>query len=248
MQNDVLAVVNGVEITEQDLQNTIRKFPAERQQYLRTENGRKQLLNEIISFELIYNYAKDNHMENSKNYLAKLEAIKKEMLTQTAVDKIMEDAKVTEDEVKDYYNVNKNMYKNPESVTAKHILVDSLEKANKILEEINSGVVSFENAAKKYSSCPSKAQGGNLGKFTRGQMVPEFENVAFNLEIGTISKPVKTQFGYHLIKVEEKEESSIKTFEEVKDSIKRGLLQERQAFRYNQFTEGLKNKYKIEIK
>ncbi|MEY7999418.1 peptidylprolyl isomerase [Clostridium sp. Mt-5] len=247
MQNDVLAIVNGVEIIEDDLQNTIKRFPAERQQYLNTENGRKQLLNEIISFELIYNYAKDEQMEKNKSYLAKLEAAKKEILTQEAVAKIMEDVKVTDDEVKDYYNANRSMYKNPESITAKHILLDSIEKANKVLEEIKDGL-SFEDAAKKYSSCPSKAQGGSLGRFTRGQMVPEFENAAFQLEIGIISEPVKTQFGYHLIRVEEKEEASIKTFDEVKDAIKRGLLQERQAFKYDQFTKNLKNKYKVEIK
>ncbi|MHC6181386.1 peptidylprolyl isomerase [Clostridium sp. JNZ X4-2] len=247
MQKDVLAIVNGVEIIEDDLQNTIKRFPSERQQYLNTENGRKQLLNEIISFELIYNYAKDEQMEKNKNYLAKLEAAKKEILTQEAVAKIMEDVKVTDDEVKDYYKANRSMYKNPESITAKHILVDSIEKANEVLEEIKNGL-SFEDAAKKYSSCPSKAQGGSLGKFTRGQMVPEFENTAFQLEIGIISEPVKTQFGYHLIKVEEKEEVSIKTFDEVKDAIKRGLLQERQAFKYDQFTKNLKNKYKVEIK
>lgn len=247
MQNDVLAIVNGVEIIEDDLQNTIKRFPAERQQYLNTENGRKQLLNEIISFELIYNYAKDEQMEKNKGYLAKLEAAKKEILTQEAVAKIMEDVKVTDDEVKDYYNANRSMYKNPESITAKHILLDSIEKANKVLEEIKDGL-SFEDAAKKYSSCPSKAQGGSLGRFTRGQMVPEFENAAFQLEIGIISEPVKTQFGYHLIRVEEKEEASIKTFDEVKDAIKRGLLQERQAFKYDQFTKNLKNKYKVEIK
>lgn len=247
MQNDVLAIVNGVEIIEDDLQNTIKRFPAERQQYLNTENGRKQLLNEIISFELIYNYAKDEQMEKNKGYLAKLEAAKKEILTQEAVATIMEDVKVTDDEVKDYYNANRSMYKNPESITAKHILLDSIEKANKVLEEIKDGL-SFEDAAKKYSSCPSKAQGGSLGRFTRGQMVPEFENAAFQLEIGIISEPVKTQFGYHLIKVEEKEEASIKTFDEVKDAIKRGLLQERQAFKYDQFTKNLKNKYKVEIK
>ncbi len=247
MQNNVLAVVNGMEITEQDLQNTIRRFPAERQRYLETENGRKQLLNEIISFELIYNYAKDEHMESSESYLAKLEAVKKEMMTQVAVDKILEDVKVTDKEVEDYYKANRNMYKNPENITARHILVDSLEKANEVLEKVKTGL-SFEDAAKKYSSCPSKAQGGNLGKFTRGQMVPEFENTAFQLEIGVVSQPVKTQFGYHLIKVENKEEASIKTFDEVKDAIRRGLLQERQAFKYSQFTEGLKSKYEVELK
>jgi peptidyl-prolyl cis-trans isomerase C len=247
MRDDVLAVVNGMKITEQDLQNSIRKFPPERQQYFKTEKGKQQLLDELISFELVYDYAKDEHMEDDKNYLARIEAAKKQILTQVAVGKIIKVAKVTDDEVKDYYNANRNMYKNPESITAKHILLDSLEKANKVLEKIKNGLP-FEDAAVKYSLCPSKKQGGNLGKFTRGQMVPEFENAAFQLDIGVVSQPVKTQFGYHLIKVEKKEGPSVKTFDEVKGAIKNGLLQERQIFKYNQFTNELKNKYKVEIK
>ncbi|WP_373845719.1 peptidylprolyl isomerase, partial [Clostridium sp.] len=146
-----------------------------------------------------------------------------------------------------YYEANKNMYKTPEMVNAKHILVDNLEKANEVSKYISEGM-SFEEAAQKYSNCPSKAQGGNLGKFSRGQMVPEFEKAAFNLDIGVISEPVKTQFGYHLIKVEEKIEPDLKSFDEVKDAIKRGLLQERQAYMYSKLDSELRNKYKVEIK
>ncbi|MFL0195644.1 peptidylprolyl isomerase [Clostridium sp. WILCCON 0269] len=247
MQNDVLAIVNNAEITENDMQNVIKRFPAERQQYFNTDNGKKQLLDEIISFELFYNYGKDIELEKDKDYIAKLELAKKELLIQETISKIMESVKVTDKEVEDYYTANKSMYKNPENVTAKHILIDSFEKADEISKEIEEGL-SFEDAAKKYSSCPSKAQGGNLGKFTRGQMVPEFETAAFQLEIGILSKPVKTQFGYHLIKVEDKEADAIKDFDEVKDAIKDGLLQERRTFKYSEFINDLKNKYPVEIK
>lgn len=247
MNNNVLAIVNGTEIRESELEATIKRFPAERQGYLNSENGRKQLLNEIISFELVYNYAKDSGLENDQEYLIKLEMAKKEILTQTAIGKIMEEVNVTDKEVEEYYNANKEMYKNPEMVSAKHILVDSIEKATEVSEKIKQGL-SFEDAAKEYSSCPSNAQGGNLGRFSRGQMVPEFEEAAFIMEIGVVSEPVKTQFGYHLIKVEEKVQSSTKSFDEVKDSIRSGLLQERQAFKYSQFNNELRNKYKVEIK
>ncbi len=88
-------------------------------------------------------------------------------------------------------------------VKASHILVPSMEEAERILREISSGK-SFEEMARKHSSCPSGANGGDLGFFSKGQMVKEFEDAAFSLPAGKVSAPVKTEFGYHLIKVTEK--------------------------------------------
>lgn len=85
------------------------------------------------------------------------------------------------------------------SFGAKHILVKSLSEAVSLRESIVNGT-SFENAAMQNSLCPSKAQGGDLGMFQSGQMVPPFEQAVANMEVGTVSQPVQTQFGYHLIK------------------------------------------------
>lgn len=247
MENKILATVNGTEIRESDIQTTINKFPQDKQTQFNTENGKKQLLNEMIFFELVYNYAKDINLEKDKEYLQNLEIAKKEILTQTAIAKAMDEVDVTDKEVKDYYEVNKNMYREPEMIKAKHILVDGLEKAKEVSKLISEGM-DFGKAAAEYSSCPSKSKGGDLGKFSKGQTVPEFEEAAFNLDIGVISEPVKTKFGYHIIKVEEKIESRIKAFDEVKDDIKRGLLQERQAYRYSKLNSELRNKYEVVIK
>ncbi|UCH89851.1 MAG: peptidyl-prolyl cis-trans isomerase [Thermoplasmata archaeon] len=85
-------------------------------------------------------------------------------------------------------------------VRASHILVKTEQEANDLLAQIQAGK-KFEKLAKKHSDCPSGKNGGDLGFFGRGQMVREFENAAFNMEVGQVSPPVKTQFGYHLIKV-----------------------------------------------
>ena len=186
-------------------------------------------------------------MEEDQEYKIQLEKLKKEILTQATIKKILSEVTVTDDEVQKYYEANQETFKNEESVTAKHILVDSFEQATTVLQSIKDGMT-FEEAALKYSSCPSKEQGGNLGNFTRGRMVPEFEKAAFELEVGVVSEPVQTQFGYHLIKVEEKDEASVKAFDEVKATIKAELLNERQSFKYMQFVEGLKTTYKVEVK
>lgn len=247
MNDNVLAMVNGKEITQRDLDEAIVKFPRERQSYFMKEEGKKQLLDQIISFELIYNYAKDSNLEREEDYIAMVERAKKEILTQIGINKILSDVKITDEEIRAYYEVNSHIFKSEESVTAKHILVDTLDEANDIKKKLEEGM-NFEMAAMKYSSCPSKAQGGNLGTFTRGKMVPEFEEAAFNLAVNEISDPIKTQFGYHLIKVEEKIGETPKSLDEVYPVIKRELLNERQSYKYMEFTEELKKKYNVEIK
>lgn len=246
MDNKVLAVVNGVEIKESDFQNALMRVPANQRSYYSSEMGKKQLIEQMVSFELIYNSAKENGEENDDAFLAQMEMIKKDALIQYSVQKMLSGIQVAEEEIEKFYEENKEQFKSPESVTAKHILVDTEEEAKNIAKEISEGLT-FEEAASKYSKCPSKEQGGNLGSFSRGQMVPEFESVAFSIEKGIVSEPVKTQFGYHLVKVEEKTQSSIKELNEVKEFIKNKLLQDKQSEIYLNNIEELKAKYDVKI-
>ena len=84
--------------------------------------------------------------------------------------------------------------------SARHLLVSSESECEQIKKDIQEGKISFEDAAKKYSQCPSRSRGGDLGTFSQGQMVPEFDKVVFNDELNVVHGPVKTQFGYHLLK------------------------------------------------
>ena len=126
--------------------------------------------------------------------------------------------------VKKYYEENKNMFKKDVQVEASHILFDTkdVKKANEIREEILNGL-DFAEAAKKYSKCPSGENGGNLGYFGKGQMVPEFEAAAFGLKKGEVSEIVESQYGYHIIKVTDKVYKE-ETFDEAKSDIKKELL------------------------
>lgn len=246
MDNKVLAVVNGIQITEKDLKNALMRIDPNQRSYYESEQGRKHLLEEMISFELVYNNAKDNGEQDDKLFLEQMQMIKKDALIQYSIQKMLKDITVSEEEAKKFYEENKNQFNTPETVTAKHILVDSEQKAKDIAEEIKNGL-SFEDAAKKYSKCPSKAQGGNLGSFARGQMVPEFEKAAFSLKIGVVSEPVKTQFGYHLIKVENKANKSIKEFKQVEQLVKTRILQDKQKNEYLTTIKNLRNKYDVKI-
>ena len=122
-------------------------------------------------------------------------------------------------------------------------MTDSEEKCNDILEKITSGEKEFEEAAKEFSTCPSGAQGGDLGEFGRGNMVKEFEEAAFAAEVGHVVGPVQTQFGYHLIKVEQKNDAKEADFEEVKEQIKAEALKQKQDKAYSDKVNELKAKY-----
>ncbi|KMT21243.1 peptidylprolyl isomerase [Clostridium cylindrosporum] len=247
MENKVLAVVNGKEITEATLNSALAKFPPERRSQLTSGEGKKYLLDQVIAWELLYTYALDEGLENREEFKTQIEEAKREILSQIAVNDIISNIKVSNEEVEEYYNANKEKFTEDAKVKASHILVDSEEKANEIVEEIKSGL-SFKDAADKYSSCPSKAQGGSLGSFGRGMMVPEFEEAAFALELGKVSEPVKTQFGYHIIVVEEKLPAREKSLQEVDAQIMSMLIQQKQGSSYMNLIEGLKSKYSLEIK
>ena len=186
-------------------------------------------------------------LDKTEEFKEALESVTKEILTSMAMNKALGDVTVTEEDAKKYYDENKDAFSVPPTVSARHILVSTEEEANKVREEINNGL-SFADAAMKYSSCPSKEQGGNLGEFSKGMMVPEFEKASFDAEIGAISEPVKTQFGYHLIVVDSKNEGSVKSFEEVKNSVVNELLKKAQHKKYEDLLQQLEGKYGVERK
>ena len=248
MENKILAIVGGNEITERDLDAIVARYPQERKAMFQTEQGKKQLLDQLISFELMNKFGKEIGLDKTQEYKDSMENISKEVITSMAINKVLSDITVTDAEVENYYNENKDAFAEPATVSAKHILVATEEEAKKAKEEISNGTLSFEEAAKKYSTCPSNEQGGNLGAFSRGMMVKEFEDVAFDIEIGIVSEPVKTQFGYHLILVEGKNEASVKSFDEVKDSVLNQLLQENQHKKYDEILKELEGKYGVERK
>ncbi|MBU3183187.1 peptidylprolyl isomerase [Clostridium psychrophilum] len=246
MENKVLAIVNGNKINQKDVDRSLLRFPQETQEHYKTDEGKRQFLDQIINFELIYNYALDSDMKKDPDYVEQMKLIGKDVLIQIGVKNILANINITEEEIKKYYEDNSGIFKSEETASAKHILVDTLEQIKKIKVEITNGM-SFEEAAKKYSKCPSSAQGGNLGEFTRGKMVPEFEKVAFELKVGEISEPVKTQFGYHLIQLDKKSPGKVKSLEESRQTIVENISHQKQNEKYMSFVTELKDKYKVEI-
>ena len=162
-------------------------------------------------------------------------------------------------EVKKYYDEHPEEFKKDESVKASHILIsiqgitDEAEIAKKKAdaEAIRAQLVeakgeNFAELATAHSDCPSKARGGDLGDFGRGQMVPEFEKAAFSQEIGAVGEMVETQFGYHIIQVTEKNDATEIAYADVKDELSEGLFEQKKSQKMQTYLEGLREKAKIE--
>ena len=149
MENKVVAIVAGKEITDQDINKVIERYPAQQQAMAKSEQGRKQILTQMVGFELANKFGKENNYEELPEYKEQLEQIKSDLLTQTVINKVLSEVTVTDDEVKKYYDENKEQFGEPERVSAKHILVSKEEDAVKIKDEIANGL-RFEDAARKY--------------------------------------------------------------------------------------------------
>ena len=182
-------------------------------------------------------------MDETDEFKAMMERARKDILAQLAINSVLKDITVTDEEMQAFYKENPQHFEKGETVHAKHILVDSEEKAQDIMNKITAGDIYFEDAAKEFSSCPSNVQGGDLGEFGKGQMVPEFDQAVFAAEVGKVVGPVKTQFGYHLIKVEDKKDASVTPFDEVKEQIRANLLQQKQNQAYTEKYKELHDKY-----
>ena len=222
MNKEILAKVNDREITNEDLNIFLSQLDPNTRMYFTQNNMMDQVVDELIYQEMIYMEAIEKEMDKDEDFVKVLEKTKETLLKSYALGKLLETVEITDEDLKNYYDNHKDNFKNNASVEASHILVEDESVAKEIKEKLNNGA-DFKELAKEYSNCPSKENGGNLGVFTKGQMVKEFEDAAFALKEGEISEPIKTQFGYHIIKlnkvadsIEDNKEAIIKALNDKK--------------------------------
>ena len=246
MLDKVLAIVDGREIKDSDVISLMQNLGQNAMQY-QSEEGKKHLLNEIVAQELLYSEALKNDTTKDEAFQTVLKQMEKSLLIQYAANNLMTSITVDDIEAKSFFNSNPDMFKGEVSAVANHILTTDKETADKALAEIKDGL-SFADAAKKYSTCPSSEQGGALGEFTKGRMVPEFEAAVFNMTPGEISEPVQTQFGFHIIELESITNPDDVSFDDVKDRVKQQVLANKQNAAYAAKQEALRKEYTVEFK
>lgn len=246
MENKILATVNGSPIYESEVDEFLEGL-GQRGAAYNNPQGREIILEQIINSRLFLIDAQKNLLEADPAFAAQLRKLKMQLLTNFAVEKHLSGVKVTDEEVEAFYNEHPEAFMQGETVNASHILVATEEEALSVYAKISSGEMTFEDAAKEYSSCPSKENGGSLGDFGRGQMVPEFDTAVFAMEVGEVTAtPVKTQFGFHLIRLNGKNPATQVALDEIREALKGKLLEEKQQQAYESRVNQLKIVYPVE--
>lgn len=242
----LMAIVNGKEIYEKDVDQFIAMM-GQRGQHFNNEEGKKKICDELINQELLIEDAFKIKLDETEIYEKEIENAKRSILANLYVGHLFSSINITDEDLKAYYENHKEEFKTKYMFSAKHILVESEEKAKELKTEIDNGKT-FEDLAKEHSMCPSKEVGGDLGEFSQGQMVVEFEKACIEANIGEVTEPVKTQFGYHLVKVESKKEPEVIEFERVKEEIRKNLLKEAEQQVYLESIKKLAENSNIERK
>ena len=243
----VVARVASQDITEAEVLETIKPFGPQAAMLYRSDEGRKMIIDEVISIRLFALDAEDSKLDQTPEFQANLAAIRRTMLAQAAVREATKNLVISDDDAKKFYDDNPKVFTQPERVHARHILVSGDADLAKVQEELKAGK-SFDVVAKEFSTDPgSAANGGDLGEFPRGVMVPEFEKAAFALKNpGDISEPVKSKFGWHIIKLEEHIPESPMPFEQVKEQVLQELKAQKTQELLDARTTELEKKYKVE--
>jgi peptidyl-prolyl cis-trans isomerase C len=235
----VVARVNGVDIRQSDLALAEEDLGADMQS-VSPEARREHLISYLADIIMVNQAAEKKKLADNPEFKRRLAFLRNKLLMGY---ELQEEAKaaINDEALQQTYNDAVKSIGGQEEVRARHILVDSEDEAKTLLDQIKGGA-DFATVAKEKSKDPGAAEGGDLGYFTKDQMVPEFAEVAFKMYPGQLSNPVKTQFGWHIIKVEDKRTKQPPEFDKVKDQIEAYLARKSQS----EFISKLRQSAKIE--
>ncbi len=219
----VVATVNGTKIYYGDVLRARQSLPAEYQS-VPMEMIFGALLNQLVDQRLVALAAREAKIDEDPIVQEQLRALEEQVLQQGYLRKQIE-PELTVEKLQARYDAQYKGQTGAEEVRARHILLETEEKAREVLADIRGGA-DFAEAAKTHSTGPSGPRGGDLGFFQAGQMVPEFSEAAFAMQAGEVSDPVQTQFGWHIIKVEERRAAPAPAFEEVADELRTEVQRE----------------------
>ncbi|MFN3856063.1 MAG: peptidylprolyl isomerase [Phreatobacter sp.] len=225
----VLARVHGVEIRQADLDAAEEDIGGQQTAQMSPEQKREYLLSFVIDLTLAARAAEQRRIQDGPDFARRLTYYRNKLLVETLLNNETRE-RVTEEAMRKIYDEQRARITPEDEVRARHILVETEEEAKALIAQIRGGG-DFEAIAREKSKDPGgQRNGGDLGFFTKGQMVTEFAEAAFAMQPGQLSEtPVKSQFGWHIIKVEERRQRPIPTFEQVRGQIEDFLTRRAQA-------------------
>lgn len=239
----ILATFSGQTITLEEFNQSWEEVPED----YKLQLDKSMVLDQMISEKLLIQEAKNMGLEEDNDVLEQIKKITEQILVQGLIEReILDKINVNDVEVLVYYEQNKDSFTEKEQFHLYNILLETEEEAQDVLEQLKAGK-DFSEIAIEKSTGPSAAQGGDLGYLSRGSIIPEIEDVVFALELGKLSEIIKTDFGFHILKITEKKPETVKALEEVKEDIIQTLLPDKQKDAFENLLEELKDKAEIEI-
>jgi len=249
--SDILVTVNGKNITKQDAE-TFVNASSPQSHFLQLDKAQQAMIKDrLVEKVLFTELAAKEGVDKNPEFQRNMEKIKEELLVNMWMKTQMDNAVVSDSEAKEFYTKNEAKFMQKASVHARHILVKEEKEAQTLIDEMkalkgDALKTKFIELAKAKSTGPSGPKGGDLGNFSKGQMVPEFSKAVWALDVGTTTtKPVKTQFGYHVIYLEAKNEAKATGYDAVKDKIIASLKQKQFAAKITEIAKELRSKATI---
>ena len=249
--SDILVTVNGKNITKQDAEAFVNAS-APNAHFSQLDKAQQNMIKErLVEKVLFTELAKQENVDKNPEFIRNMAKIKEELLVNMWMKMQMDNAIISDSEAKEFYDKNAEKFMQKDSVHARHILVKEEKEAQALIDELKALKgealkTKFIELAKAKSTGPSGPKGGDLGSFSKGQMVPEFSKAVWALKVGEITdKPVKTQFGYHVIYLEGKADAKPMPYEQIKDKIITSLKQKQFTAKITEIAKELKSKAKI---
>jgi len=248
----VVVRVNGTRVTVADFRRRLEaereRVPAHLHALMESADVQKRYAQDLVRREILLQEATRRQIESRPVVTDRVRQVKEQMMLQTLLkEEIGDKVQVPEADVRAYYESHPGEFSR-DRLRAGHILVRTEAEAQQILERLK-GKEGFEALARRLSlDSASGAKGGDLGTVERGSTVPEFEEAAYALKVGEVSAPVKTRFGYHIIRVTGREVRPATPFAEAREGLEKRLLGERQQAAFEAFVEGLKQQATVEVR
>lgn len=246
-EGEVAARYGDEVMTVDELVVELQRLPA-RSRQLMDEAGRERFVENYILHQLLFEEGVERGLDRDPDIRRQVEDMNRRLVVQKLVKELQTVPPITDEQIEAYYEENETRYSTT-TLRARHILVREEERADELREKLESDPESFEELAKEHSvDTASARKGGDLGFFGHGRMVPEFEAAAFALkEPGDLSPVVKTQYGYHIIRLEERREGEGKPLDQVREQIRASLRHEAVQERTQEYYEDLKDRANIRI-
>jgi peptidyl-prolyl cis-trans isomerase C len=242
-----VAKIDGVTINKEDVSSQMKMLPEIAIQHFQGPEGLTKFVDELVKKEMLYLEAKKRGMDKDKEFQKKVEEFKKITLINDLLDKEIElSPKVTDEDIKGYYEKNKEDFLINKQIRISHIFIKTEDELNQVKQRIDKGEDFAKIASEMSADKGSSKVGGDIGFIKKGELAPELENVVFTMRKGQVGAPVKVKDGFRIIKVTDIKGNLVE-FDKVKGLINQRLIAEKQRASFENFMEKIKKNYKIDI-